>query len=114
MGSKYNLTTRMLDPLTWESRFEVKDVNPADYGVYECSARNTEGTTRHRVMLDAPSRPDPPRLVTTTNVTSNTVKLDWSPGFNGGSLQSFRVKYEQVKPTVSAKYDGLYLFLWRP
>ena len=92
-GSKYQVFHQMVDPLTWESQFHVLDINPGDYGKYECAARNTMGVSYQIVSLDTPSRPDPPTELRVLATGSDSVKLTWTPGFNGGSDQTYRVKY---------------------
>ena len=92
-GSKYQVQHRMIDPLTWESQFNVLDINPADYGIYECAARNTMGVSYQQVTLDMPSRPDAPTEVTVVSTASDSVTIRWVPGFGGGSRQMFRIKY---------------------
>jgi hypothetical protein len=56
-GSKYEMTSAAMDPLTWRSEFTIFNVTNTDYGDYECVAKNSEGTARHRVLLDVRSRP---------------------------------------------------------
>ena len=92
-GSKYQVQHRMIDPLTWESQFNVLDINPADYGIYECAARNTMGISYQQVTLDMPSRPDAPSEVAVVSTASDSVAITWVPGFGGGSHQMFRIKY---------------------
>jgi hypothetical protein len=93
--NKYDISSRRLDPLTWQSRFTVRDVNSADYGGYECLARSAaEGAARAAVVaLVEPSRPDTPAAFRVLNTTADAVSLAWRPGFNGGSDQIYRVEY---------------------
>jgi len=92
--NKYDISSRRLDPLTWQSRFTVRDVNSADYGGYECLARSAaEGVARAAVALVEPSRPDTPAAFRVLNTTADAVSLAWRPGFNGGSDQIYRVEY---------------------
>lgn len=49
-----------MDPLTWRSEFTIFNVTNTDYGDYECVAKNSEGSSRHRILLDVKSRPDTP------------------------------------------------------
>ena len=108
-GSKYQVFHHMLDPLTWESQFHVLDINPGDYGKYECAARNTMGVSYQIVSLDTPSRPDPPSEVIVTRRGSDSVSLRWVPGFNGGSRQSYRVKY-YPETSISLYSQGRVIF----
>jgi hypothetical protein len=92
-SNKYDIASRRLDPLTWQSRFTVRDINPADYGGYECLVRNGDGVAKAAVALVEPSRPDTPGAFRVLNITADTVSLGWQPGFNGGSEQIYRVEY---------------------
>ena len=47
----------MIDLLTWQSELVISNVTSPDYGGYECTARNSEGTTRYTIDLDVKSRP---------------------------------------------------------
>ena len=69
----------------------VKNVSSADYGAYDCIAQNEEGLDRHTIHLNVTSRPDPPSHLTVLNVTAAAVMLAWSPGFDGGHPQHFRI-----------------------
>ncbi len=103
--NKYDISSRRLDPLTWQSRFTVRDVNSADYGGYECLARSAaEGAARAAVVaLVEPSRPDTPASFRVLNTTADAVSLAWRPGFNGGSDQIYRVEYYR-KPQEGSLY----------
>ena len=108
-GSKYQVEHTMVDPITWQSQFHVLDINPADYGKYECAARNTMGVSYQIVTLDSPSRPDTPSDVAVTRIASDSVSLKWVPGFNGGSRQSYRVKY-YPETSISLYSQGRVIF----
>lgn len=43
--------------------------------------------------ISVPSIPDQVISLTVTNVTHNTVTLQWIPGFDGGLYSWFRVRY---------------------
>ena len=109
-GSKYQVFHHMLDPLTWESQFHVLDINPADYGKYECAARNTMGVSYQIVTLDTPSAPDTPLEVQVVRTSSDSINLRWLPGFNGGSKQTFRVKY-YPETSISLYSQGRVIFV---
>ena len=109
-GSKYQVFHKMVDPLTWESQFHVLDINPADYGKYECAARNTQGVSYQIVTLDTPSRPDAPYNVVISATTSDSVSLRWQPGFDGGSRQAYRVKY-YPETSISLYSQGRVIFV---
>ena len=60
-GAKYETTTAAMDPFTWRSEFTIYNITNSDYGDYECLARNSEGSSKHRILLDVKSRPDAPQ-----------------------------------------------------
>lgn len=115
---KYRTVDQQLDPLTWRSELVIYNVSSSDYGLYECVARNTEGSSRHKISLDVKSRPDAPRDLRLLNVTHEEAHLSWTPGFDGGMDQYFRLRYrtesgrqriEDVYPAnvISAVLEGL-------
>ena len=48
---KYEVTEAMIDPLTFRSELLIFNVTAADYGSYDCVARNTEGTYCRSIVL---------------------------------------------------------------
>ena len=56
-GLKYQMNSRMMDLLTWQSELVISNVTSLDYGGYECNARNSEGTSSYTIDLDVKSRP---------------------------------------------------------
>ncbi|XP_061300118.1 nephrin-like [Pezoporus flaviventris] len=58
-------------------------------GMVECVGRSQLGTARRRFRLRLADRPDPPRSLRVSRATPSSLRISWSPGFNGGSAQSF-------------------------
>ena len=108
-GSKYEIFNSRLNPLVWESQFHVLDINPADYGMYECTARNAEGVSKTQIVLQQPAIPDQPLDFHVANITTESVLLSWTPGFDGGAEQIYRVQYHVRNPgsmyTQPSYYD---------
>lgn len=90
---KYAVEERKIDSLTYESTLKVDKIAPADYGDYECVARNELGEAVEKVRLDIPSQPETPLSLNILNVTHDSVTLAWTPGFDGGRKASYRVRY---------------------
>ena len=107
-SDKYEVTNTRLNPLTWESKFRVQDIGSADYGVYECTARNTKGVSKTQIILQQPDVPDRPENFHVENVTSESVELGWEPGFNGGKEQIYRVQYHRRNPGSMYKQPSYY------
>lgn len=93
---KYYSSYRQLDPLTTESILLITHVTSADYGSYECVARNDLGFSSITVKLDVTSPPDPPSDLNAANVTHDSVTLVWRPGFDGGMKASYRIRYRKI------------------
>ncbi|KAL8220205.1 UNVERIFIED_CONTAM: hypothetical protein K2H54_040601, partial [Gekko kuhli] len=64
-----------------------------DYGLFTCTASNAMGTDTLDIQLLSISRPDPPMQLKVVAVAHNWLALEWTPGFDGGLKQSFRVRY---------------------
>ncbi|BFG03934.1 nephrin [Drosophila madeirensis] len=104
---KYEVEERKIDSLTYESALIVDKVAPADYGAYECIARNELGETVETVRLEITSQPDPPLSLNILNVTHDAVTVAWTPGFDGGLKASYRVRYRIVDREQYKYIDGL-------
>ncbi|XP_014673400.1 PREDICTED: hemicentin-2-like isoform X2 [Priapulus caudatus] len=77
----------------YESRLVVKGVDKDDLGNYRCRVKNLMGETEVVLKLQQKSRPDPPVALKVENVTSDSAALKWEPGFDGGDMQKFVVKF---------------------
>ncbi|XP_017044355.1 nephrin isoform X1 [Drosophila ficusphila] len=104
---KYEVEERKIDSLTYESTLIVDKVAPADYGAYECVARNDLGESIETVRLEITSQPDPPLSLNILNVTHDTVTVAWTPGFDGGLKASYRVRYRMADREQYKYIDGL-------
>ncbi|KAG5895719.1 hypothetical protein JTB14_025666 [Gonioctena quinquepunctata] len=103
---KYYSTFRQVDQLISESTLYITHVTSADYGLYECVARNELGFSTISPRLEVTSAPDTPSLLTVLNVTHDTVTLGWTPGFDGGMKASYRIRYRKVDED-SYKYEDV-------
>lgn len=95
-----------LDALLSESTLFITHVTSADYGAYECVARNELGFSTVTVRLEVTSVPDTPTLLTVLNVTHDSVTLGWVPSFDGGMKASYRIRYRQVN-SDAYKYEDV-------
>ncbi|KAE9414335.1 hypothetical protein Angca_002728 [Angiostrongylus cantonensis] len=95
-NSKYSMSTIQLDYSTFESTLWISNLSPDDYAKdVSCTARNSFGTDSIHIPIGPPSPPDAPLDIHVTNVTSNTITISWTPGFDGGSDQTFEVRYQK-------------------
>ncbi|CAK1549333.1 unnamed protein product [Leptosia nina] len=102
-STKYFAEYHKIDAITFTSVLLINDVSSADYGSYECGSRNDLGFSTTSVKLDVTSSPDPVTSVVVTNVTHNSVSLEWVPGFDGGLYTWYRVRYRKI-------YDETYKY----
>lgn len=102
--------TSQLDLITYQSELLVNDVSPADYGTYDCVARNDLGFDVLAIVLNRTSKPDVPRALRVLNATSGSVSLRWIAGFDGGLGQTFRVRYRQLENIIDSKADPSYMY----
>lgn len=84
----------------------ITHVTSADYGNYECVARNELGFSTSSPRLEITSAPDIPSLLSIVNVTHESVTLSWIPGFNGGMPATYRIRYRQIQEE-SYKYEDI-------
>ncbi|XP_060520055.1 nephrin isoform X3 [Cylas formicarius] len=103
---KYYTTYRQIDQLMSESVLYISHVTSADYGNYECLARNELGFSTISPRLEVTSAPDPPSSLVVANVSHDSVTLSWTPGFDGGMTPSYRLRYRQVDED-GYKYDDV-------
>ncbi|XP_059224437.1 nephrin isoform X1 [Stomoxys calcitrans] len=104
---KYEVEEKKIDSLTYESILIIEKVAPADYGAYECFAKNDLGQDIEPVRLDITSQPDTPLSLNILNVTHDSVTVAWTPGFDGGLKASYRVRYREANREQYKYIDGL-------
>ncbi|XP_063704148.1 nephrin isoform X1 [Culicoides brevitarsis] len=102
--NKFISEYRMVDSLTYESVLIINRVAPADYGDYDCVAKNDLGQTNETINLKVTSPPDPPLELNILNVTHDSVTVGWNPGFDGGLRATYRVRYREAN-TEHYKYE---------
>lgn len=104
---KFSVEVKQIDSLTFESTLVIDKVAPADYGLYECIARNDLGQSKENVRLDITSKPDVPNSLNILNTTHDSVTVAWTPGFDGGMKASYRVRYREANSEHYKYEDGL-------
>ncbi|CAF1262149.1 unnamed protein product [Adineta steineri] len=79
--------------LTFEAILYIANVTKTDYGIYQCKAENKLGIDVSDIILTGLTVPDPPSQVEITNVSHSSLLIHWIPGFDGGSQQTFQIRY---------------------
>ncbi|XP_063835240.1 nephrin [Ostrinia nubilalis] len=105
-STKYFAEFHKIDAITYTSVLLINDVTSSDYGSYECGARNDLGFGTTSVKLDITSAPDQVISLAVTNVTHNSVTLEWVPGFDGGLRPWYRIRYRKIYDD-SYKYEDV-------
>nr|XP_027221837.1 LOW QUALITY PROTEIN: synaptogenesis protein syg-2-like [Penaeus vannamei] len=75
--------------------------------VFQCQARNSIGSSHTVIHLDGTSRPDTPLDLKVLNFTHDSVDLEWTPGFDGGLPQKYRIRYN-IDTTKRYQYMDVY------
>ncbi|XP_077564218.1 nephrin-like [Haemaphysalis longicornis] len=105
--SRHVVHSEREDAVRWRSTLVVQRVGSADYGRYTCTARNELGSDWSRFAVRPRGRPDPPTAVRALNVSHTSALLIWSPGFDGGLEQQFRVRSRRIGggPSGGGRYE---------
>ncbi|XP_068214395.1 synaptogenesis protein syg-2-like [Palaemon carinicauda] len=104
---KYDNETEKIGLVSWRSTFYIRNVNDLDYANYECVAENDLGASTSVVKFSRPTRPDPPLSLKIVNSTHDTITVAWTPGFDGGKQQYFRLRYRS-KSSSSYQFQDVY------
>ncbi|KAL5285582.1 NPHS1 family protein [Megaselia abdita] len=97
-SKKFKTVLNRIDGVTYESILYIEKVtSEEDYGEYECLAENKLGRAAGIVQFHKPSKPDMPLNIWVKNMTDSWIKLQWTPGFNGGLQVYYRVRYRELK-----------------
>ncbi|CAI2357245.1 unnamed protein product [Caenorhabditis sp. 36 PRJEB53466] len=73
-----------------QSTLNFKQIEHLDHGLYECVIANSVETISTRTMLLVESsKPQMTTGIKFTCINSNSVKVVWNPGYNGGYDQTF-------------------------
>ncbi|CAG0880471.1 unnamed protein product, partial [Darwinula stevensoni] len=105
--NRYSISKHKVSLVRWQSTLKISNVTSRDYGSYRCTAQNELGFGTLEVTLNFTSHPDPPLHVWVTNVTHQSMVIRWKPGFDGGLVQFFRVRYrilEDGQPVGGFRY----------
>uniref|UniRef100_A0A8D0BBY2 NPHS1 adhesion molecule, nephrin n=1 Tax=Salvator merianae TaxID=96440 RepID=A0A8D0BBY2_SALMN len=100
---RYSVVTEYEGSLYVSSLTIVNVSAVLDYATFTCTASNELGTDLLDIQLLSTSHPDPPSGLKVVSVAHNWVTLQWTPGFDGGLQQSFRIRYHWPE-AVSFQY----------
>ncbi|XP_065200596.1 nephrin-like isoform X2 [Planococcus citri] len=104
--NKYSVHFNKLDAITYESILSIRNVEPKDYGFYQCSAHNSKGSKTTKINFTTPTHPDPPLSMNVVNTTHDTITIAWTPGFDGGEPARYKIRYaESHSTTLNYRYS---------
>ncbi|KAG8193428.1 hypothetical protein JTE90_009645 [Oedothorax gibbosus] len=97
------------DSVTWEIVLFVKHLQPGDFGMYTCVARNELGHDHVvKVRLRRRGPPDPPYNIRIVNTSSDSIVLSWTPGYSSGLPQQFRVRHHPTSGQPGPRYTDVF------
>ncbi|KAL4240005.1 hypothetical protein ACF0H5_000800 [Mactra antiquata] len=111
LGNPIDMTvqwTRDIDSRTWNgAQLLISKVTLEDTGTYQCRVLNSmqlmDGGLEYGsdmktfyLQVNVPSAPDSPSGVryVVDHTTTSSIHLEWKPGYNGGTPQTFHIKYK--------------------
>ena len=94
----YSLERKQISDSVFQSALNIKRITERELNKsFKCIAHNQKGETQTDIKLRKRGKPDPPNDIKVINITHNSAFLSWSPGFDGGVKQSFRIKYYKIE-----------------
>ncbi|XP_066981601.1 nephrin-like isoform X2 [Macrobrachium rosenbergii] len=95
-GNKYSISVPELidDVIEWSSELEIKDVNVRDYGLYICTAHNSQGSCTTNFTLTPPPPPRAPLNFTAVIVRSNSVVFSWQQDTLGAPPRGHQIRFQ--------------------
>ncbi|XP_023214291.1 synaptogenesis protein syg-2-like, partial [Centruroides sculpturatus] len=94
-STKYELVNSVKNS-SWESTLLVKRLEESDFDYYSCIAINFLGKDTFQFLLVKRGPPETPVDLQAFNVSNNYIFITWKPGFDGGYVPSFRIRYKQL------------------
>lgn len=93
----YEINTTTDNNDIYTSVLRINRLGHQDYGEYLCRVANSLETIRAPIRLQPKGSPDKPRNLKADDSSSNSVTLNWDPGFDGGLANTkFFVSYRRV------------------
>ncbi|XP_037795077.1 synaptogenesis protein syg-2-like [Penaeus monodon] len=80
----------------WISVLVVRNITPADYGLYTCTAHNSRGSHASNYSLSPPIFPDVPLDVNVTQVSSSTAVVTWRHNRMGAPAWGYTIRYRTI------------------
>ncbi|TNN08868.1 Synaptogenesis protein, partial [Schistosoma japonicum] len=101
---KYESILTHIRPGLYKAQLAVNDIRKYDFGSYSCQAVNLKGEAQLGIHLSGTSTPEVPINFRLLNATQTTLHVAWTQGFDGGSAQTFQVRWREVGSVSLYKY----------
>ncbi|XP_069994123.1 nephrin-like [Penaeus vannamei] len=96
----------------WISVLVVRNITPADYGLYTCTAHNSRGSHASNYSLSPPIFPEVPLDVNVTQVSSSTAVVTWRHNRMGAPAWGYTIRYRTIgKENQVLVFSGPLVFL---
>lgn len=94
---KYEIITTTDNNDVYTSVLKINRLSHQDYGEYLCRVVNSLETIRAPIRLQPKGSPDKPSNLRADDSSSNSMTLNWDPGFDGGLANTkYFVSYRKV------------------
>ncbi|VDQ02340.1 unnamed protein product [Trichobilharzia regenti] len=101
---KYESFLTHIRPGLYKAQLALNDIRKSDFGSYVCQAANMQGEAQLGIHLSGTSTPDVPLNLRLLNATSTTLQVAWTQGFDGGSAQTFQIRWREIGSVSLYKY----------
>ena len=81
-----------------DGTLQIAEARASDAGQYSCEVKSSGGNDRRLARLDVIELPYAPTSVSAVKIDNGhekSVNVSWTPGFDGGFPQSFKIRYKK-------------------
>ncbi|XP_054708442.1 nephrin-like [Uloborus diversus] len=97
---RYDIRTAKTGDSQWCSVLTIKRVRQDDFGEYTCVAKNHLGYDFIKFSLSKKGAPEHPHHLKTVTQAPDSITLSWTPGFDGGAEQNFRIRFKKSGSSI--------------
>uniref|UniRef100_A0A2P2HYG8 Hemicentin-1-like n=1 Tax=Hirondellea gigas TaxID=1518452 RepID=A0A2P2HYG8_9CRUS len=102
---RYAINNTALPEDVYSSQLIVKHVSDDDYGDYTCKGENTMGDHKTIIKLQPKGPPESPTDLYLVSVGTNSLKIGWEEGFNGGIEKTKFIAITKAEDESKQEYD---------
>nr|AKN21722.1 NPHS1-6 [Schmidtea mediterranea] len=106
-NSKYRINITRFRTGFYVAQLKIVNLQRTDHGSYVCKAENGKGSDSRKIEVSGTSTPDVPLEIQVVNKSQSQIEISWIQGFDGGSIQTFQVRWKEKSPTSLYRYEDV-------